>query len=222
MQLIYDPASTSSRIVTFFLHDNAIDFDGKIVSVLAGEQFRPDFAAVNPNCEVPVLVEASGFQLTQSAVILQYLADKRGLDVYPRHPQERAKVDEAVSWFKTNFHIYHCALLSYTHILPTFLAMDPAMLATVRAIGKGGSDKYLKVINDHMIGANDYVCGSRITLADYVGAANVTLGYAAGMDFADYPNVARWLANLRRHKGWAPAYSVFEAMLTDAAAQKVA
>jgi glutathione S-transferase len=89
-------------------------------------------------------------------------------------------------------------------------------------IGKGGSDKYLRVLNDHMIGGNDYVCGSRITLADYVGAANVTLGYAAGMNFAEYPNVARWLDTLRRRKGWAPAYSAFEAMLTAAVAQKVA
>jgi len=223
MQLIYDPASTSSRIVTFFLHDHAIDFDGRIVSVMVGEQFQPDFAAINPNCEVPVLVEDDGFRLTQSAVILQYLAQQRGLDVYPSSLRERAKVDEAMSWFKTNFHIYHCALLSYTHILPTFQAMEPTLLATVRATGQGGSNKYLKVLNDHMIGSNDYVCGQRVTLADYVGAANVTLGYAAGMDFAAYPNVVRWLKTLRHHKGWAPAYFAFEGMLAAAAqSQKVA
>lgn len=222
MQLIYDPASTSSRIVTFFLHDNGIGFDGQVVSVLKGEQFQPGFAAINPNCEVPVLIEDDGFRLTQSAVIMQYLAGQRGLDVYPAHPRERAKVDEAMNWFKTNFHIYHCALLSYTHILPAFLSMDPAMLATVRAIGKGGSDKYLRVLNDHMIGRNDYVCGHRITLADYVGAANVTLGYAAGMDFGTYPNVLRWLERLRRRRAWMQAYSVFEGMLNAAAVQKVA
>jgi glutathione S-transferase len=222
MQLIYDPASTSSRIVTFFLHDNGVDFDGRIVRVLAGEQYNPDFATVNPNCEVPVLVEEDGFRLTQSSVIIRYLADRRGLDVYPADPRERVRVDEAISWFKTNFHTYHCALLSYTHILPTFFTMDPAMLATVRAIGRGGSDKYLKVLNDHMIGGNDYVCGDRITLADYVGAANVTLGYAAGINFSAYPNVARWLKTLRHHKGWAPAYSAFEAMIAAAAVQKVA
>jgi len=222
MQLIYDPVSTSSRIVTFFLHDHAIEFESREISLAAGEQKATEFGFVNPNREVPVLVEDCGFQLTQSAVIIQYLAQQRGLDVYPANFRERAKVDEAMSWFKTNFHIYHCALLSYTHILPVFLAMEPAMLGTVRAIGKGGSDKYLKVLNDHMIGPNAYVCGNRITLADYVGAANVTLGYAAGMDFADYPNVRRWLRTLRHHKGWAPAYSAFEAVLGDKPAQKVA
>lgn len=216
MQLIYDPASTSSRIVTFFLHDHAIEFDEKRVTLAAGEQFRPDVASVNPNCEVPVLIEDDGFRLGQSGVIIQYLAIQRGFDVYPANIRERARVDEAMSWFKTNFHIFHCALLSYSYILPTFLALEPRTLGTIRAIGQGGSDKYLKVLNDYMIGSNEYVCGNRITLADYIGAANVTLGYAAGMDFTRYPNVARWLKTLRRHKGWAPAYATFERMLAEA------
>jgi glutathione S-transferase len=217
MQLIYDPASTSSRIVTFFLHDHAIAFDEKRVALAEGGQFDPEVAAVNPNCEVPVLIDSDGVAMTQSSVIIQHLALRRALDVYPVDPSARLRVDEAVSWFKTNFHIYHCALLAYTHILPAFLAMEPGTLATVRAIGQGGSDKYLKILNDHMIGDNDYVCGASMTLADYVGAANVTLGHAAGMDFAAYPNVVRWLGTLRQRPGWAPAYRVFETLLADAA-----
>jgi glutathione S-transferase len=221
VKLIYDPASTSSRIVTFFLHDQAIAFDEEIVALAAGEQYQPDFAAINPNREVPVLVEKDGFRLSQSSVIIQYLAVKHGLDVYPAHHRERARVEEAVSWFKTNFHVFHCALLSYSYILPKFQELDPKTLGTIRAIGQGGSQKYLKILNDHMIGANDFVCGDRITLADYVGVSNVTLGYAAGMDFSSYPNVAGWLARLRTRKGWAPAYSAFEGMLQAAAARIV-
>lgn len=211
MQLIYDPLSTSSRIVTFFLHDHEIDFDAKVIDIAAGEQHHPEVAAANPNCAVPILVEADGFTLTQSSAILRYLAVQRGLDAYPPNHRQRARVEEAISWFQTNFHVFHCVLLSYTHILPVFLGLEARMLANVRAIGQGGSDKYLKVLNDHMIGENAYVCGDRITLADYFGAANVTLGYAAGMDFAPYPNVARWLRTLRGRKGWAPAFSAFEA-----------
>jgi len=222
MQLIYDPASTTSRIVTFFLHDHEIEFEGTIVRVQAGEQFQPEYAAINPNREVPVLIEDDGFRLTQSAAIIQYLAAQRGLDVYPPSHRERARVEEATNWFKTNFHVFHCVFLSYTHILPAFQSLDAKTLATIRAVGQGGSDKYLKILNDQMIGGNDYVCGNRITLADYVGAANVTLGYAAGMDFAQYPNVRRWLRTLRHHKGWAPAYSAFEEMLAAARVARVA
>lgn len=222
MQLIYDPVSTSSRIVTFFLHDHEIAFDEKIVTLANGEQFDVHFGSINPNREVPVLIDDDGFRLTQCAVIIDYLAIRRGLEIIPFNYRERTRVGEAVSWFQTNFHVYHCALLSYSHILPDLMALDNATLATVRKIGQAGSDKYLRVLNDHMIGDNDFVCGNRMTLADYVGAANVTLGFAAGMDFSGYPNVQRWLRTLRARKGWAPAYSSFENMLMANRIQKVA
>jgi glutathione S-transferase len=213
MKLIYDPASTSSRIVTFFLHDQNIAFDGQAISIAAGHQHLPDLASLNPNHEVPVLLGKNGFSLTQSSAIIRYLAAKHELDVYPKDLQRRARVDEAISWFQTNFHIFHCALLSYTYILPTMLTLDPKTLATMRAIGANGSEKYMTVLNDHMIGANTFVCGDEITLADYVGAANVSLGMFAGMDFSVYPNVSRWLDTLRARKGWPLACSVFEEAL---------
>jgi glutathione S-transferase len=210
MKLIYDPASTSSRIVTFFLHDQDIAFDDRRIAIASGEQRQPELALVNPNCEVPVLIERNGFSLSQSSSIIRYVATKYGLEVYPFDQQRRAKVDEAMSWLQTNFHTYHCALLSYSYILPNMQALDPKTLATMRAIGAGSSEKYLKVLNNHMIGANRFICGNEITLADYVGAANVSLGMFAGMDFSNHPNVARWLDTLRCREGWAPAYEEFD------------
>jgi len=210
MKLIYDPASASSRIVTFFLHDQGIAFEDRKITIATGEQHQPELVLVNPNREVPVLIERNGFSLTQSSAIIRHVATKYGLDIYPFDEIRRAKVDEAMSWFQTNFHIFHCALLSYTYLLPDMQRLDPKTLAMMRAMGANGSEKYLTVLNDHMIGANDYVCGNTMTLADYVGAANVSLGVFAGMNFSNYPNVARWLDTLQSRAGWAPAYAAFE------------
>ena len=80
----------------------------------------------------------------------------------------------------------------------------------MRAIGAQGSRKYLQVLNDRMIGDSEFVCGSEITLADYVGAANVTLGAFADVDLSAFPNVLRWLATLRERRGWNLAYGDFE------------
>lgn len=212
MKLYHDPISTSSRIVTFCLHDQDISFEDRQISVHAGEQFEPEFAALNPNSEVPVLVDGD-FVLTQSGAILKYVAAKHGLDIYPAGLRQRARVDEDMSWFATNFHVFHCAMLSYTYIMPQLAGLDPAVLATVRAIGGQGSRKYLGVLNDHMLASTEFVRSDRITLADYVGAANVTLGDAAGIDFEEYPNVIRWLSTLRARKGWRPAFGTFEAMI---------
>jgi glutathione S-transferase len=214
MKLYHDPASTTSRIVSFFLFDNDIPFDEAIVTTAAGEQHDPQLKILNPNGQVPVLVDDNGFTLTESGAIIRYLACKHQLGVYPAGIEARTRVEEAMNWFQTNFHVYHCVMLAYTYILPPLQSLEPGVLATIRHMGQQGSQRYLKVLNDHMIGASPYVCGARMTLADYVGAANVTLGYFAGVDLAPYPNVVRWLDTLRSRKGWAPAYSIFEAALT--------
>jgi len=209
MKLFYDPLSTTSRIVSFFLYDQNIPFEQAIVSTAEGEQRGNVLTSLNPNCQVPVLVEDDGFIVTESSAIIRYLADGRGLDVYPREARARVRVEQALSWFQTNFHVFHCVLLAYTYSMPQLRGLDPGVLATMRGIGQAGSSRYLKILNDEMIGDRAYVCGGDITLADYVGAANVTLGYYAGLDLGPYPNVARWLDTLAARPGWTPAYGPF-------------
>ena len=61
-----------------------------------GEQFRPEFLAVNPSAQVPVLeVPGAGgalFHLTQSMAILEYLEETHpSPPLLPRDPQSRAR-----------------------------------------------------------------------------------------------------------------------------------
>jgi glutathione S-transferase len=46
------------------------------------------------------------------------------------------------------------------------------------------------------------VCGNELTIADYFGISLLTLGEVVGCDFAEYPNVARWVANMKKLKSW--------------------
>jgi glutathione S-transferase len=210
MKLFYDPATTSSRIVTFFLFDHNIPFDDEILSTAAGQQRDPAFLKLNPNGLLPVLVEDDGMVLTESVVILRHLSMKYQLPTYPDAVQDRMRVDEVASWFQTTFHLYHCALLSYTHILPVFASMEPKALATLRSIGTFGSQKYLAVLNDAILGNQTYVCGEAITIADYIGAAYVTLGDFASIELDAYANIRRWLQTLKIRRGWQRAYAAFD------------
>ncbi len=57
----------------------------------------PEFMALNPNAQVPVLVD-DGFVLWESNAIMRYLAEKTGSDLLPADRRERALVDQWLTW----------------------------------------------------------------------------------------------------------------------------
>jgi glutathione S-transferase len=87
---------------------------------------------------------------------------------------------------------------------------DEAQAATL-AWGAEQSKRWLQVLNDHYIGPkNQYLTGDSITIADYFGAALVTLGELIGCDLAAYPNISRWLDNMKKLKSWPQVNEVFD------------
>ncbi len=63
--------------------------------------------------------------------------------------------------------------------------------------------KWLQLLNDYWIGPNkQYLCGNQVTIADYFGVGLLTLGEVIGVDFSKYPNVARWLNNMKKRPSW--------------------
>lgn len=53
------------------------------------------------------------------------------------------------------------------------------------------------------------MCGNELTIADYFGASLVSIGDLVGCDFAAYPNIQRWLGNMRQLKSWNTVNEVF-------------
>ncbi|HWG35604.1 MAG TPA: glutathione S-transferase N-terminal domain-containing protein, partial [Gemmatimonadaceae bacterium] len=72
MKLYYHPVSTTSRPIVLFAAESDIDLDYQIVDLFTGEQYQPEYAAINPSRQVPVL-EDGDFRLTESSAILKYL-----------------------------------------------------------------------------------------------------------------------------------------------------
>ena len=103
MKLYHHPVSTTSRPVVLFASESGIALDYQVVDLFTGAQYQPEFEAINPSHQVPVL-EDDGFRLTESSAILKYLADKQGSAAYPTDPRQRARVNERLDWFNTGFY----------------------------------------------------------------------------------------------------------------------
>lgn len=212
MKLYCDPVSTTSRPVMLFAAEHDIAYERMHVDVLSHENREPPYLAINPNAIVPFL-DDDGFTLGESSAILKYLAVKVGSPAYPADLKAQAKVDEAVSWFSTNLHEYFCIFTIYPNFgVPQ--GIDPVLGQAMMAFGAENCPRWLKVLDQHMIGDNPYVCGDKITIADYLGVAFITLGEVAAYDFGPYPNIRRWIANMRRLSSWDATYAGFNGFVS--------
>ena len=99
MKLYMHPISTTSRPVRLFVAEHQIPVEEQVVDIMTGAQYSQPYAAVNPNCLVPML-EDGDLRLTESSAILKYLADKVGSPAYPKDLKQRAKVNEVMDWIK--------------------------------------------------------------------------------------------------------------------------
>ncbi|WP_375775467.1 glutathione binding-like protein [Bradyrhizobium sp. ma5] len=145
-----------------------------------------DFRAVAPKGAVPLLVLENGERLTESAAVLQYIADLKpelGL-APPAGDPDRYRLQEWLSFVGTEIH--------KGFLFPTFWYKDDASLAKPRArIGQT-----LSVPSAHLAD-REFLVGDRFTVADAHLAWALLLLRSAGVDVAQWPPLAAYLARIR-------------------------
>lgn len=173
-----------------------IDFFG------TGVQRTPDYRdGVNEMGEVPVLVDGKK-KLTQSGVILTYLARKSGKFL----PQGEDEELESLRWIifdnqKVN------GFLGPFRFLKNFAkpAGDPAVVGFL----KGRIDNALAIVNKRLTG-RDFLVSDRPTIADI--SMTAYLYYPAeefGFDIAkEHPAIGAWLKRMQALPGWAHPYDI--------------
>lgn len=93
IELYHFEPTTNSGEVLICLKEKGIDFVGRYVDVLAGEQFSSEFLKLNPAGQVPVLVH-DGHVLTETGFILQYLDEVfETAALTPHTPEGRYRVN---------------------------------------------------------------------------------------------------------------------------------
>jgi len=216
MKLYMHPVSTASRPVRLFIAEKKLDVKEQVVDLMKGEHFGDEFTAINPSRMVPALEDGS-FRMTESSAILKYLASKFNCPEYPTDLQKRARVDEAMDWFNTQFYRDFGYGLLYPQIFPHHKRPTDEIHDGVIAWGKEKTKGWLGVLDKNIIGSHQYVTGDSITIADYFGACILTAGEIVGCKFDGFANVQRWLGNMKKLGSWA---SVNEVMYGFAASVK--
>lgn len=220
MKLHHHPASSTSRGVMLFAAESGIAYEPVVVDLFTGEHLGEHYSALNPNKLVPML-ENGSFRLTECSAILKYLAESTGSPAYPAEPRQRASVNERMDWFNTQFNRDYLYGFVYPQIFPTHRRPDAQVHRATLRWHAPKARHWLDVLDAGILGAgNAYVCGDAITLADYLGAPMVALGEAAGIDFALWPNVQRWLARMKALRSWKGVFATIDGYAASLAGQQ--
>ena len=155
MKLFYKPGacSLSPHIV---LRESGLKFDIENVDTKAGKTASgADFRALNPKGYVPTLQMDDGQILTEGAVIVQYLADKKGdgqLAPRPGTP-ERYRLQEWLTYIATEIH-------------KSFgLLWNKSVGETAHAVVREGLEKKFDFLARNLEG-KQFLFGDRFTVAD--------------------------------------------------------
>ena len=202
MKLYMHPVSNTSRPVLMFIKDNNLPVEEEVVDLMTGAHHQEPYISINPNRQVPTLIDGD-LTLGESSTILKYLADKFDLAAYPKDLKKRAKVNEMMDWFNTNFYRDYAYGLYYPQLFPHHKRPTEDVQKATLEWARERAQNWLKILNDSIIGDKKYLTGNDITIADYLGVCLITLGEIPRQDFAKYPNVKRWVDNMKQLKSWA-------------------
>lgn len=145
-----------------------------------------DFRGISSKGAVPVLVLDNGERLTESAAVLQYIADlnpERGLAPPPGDP-DRYRLQEWLSFVGAEIH--------KAFLFPTFWYKDDGSLAKPRA----RITQTLSVPSAHLAD-REFLVGDRFTVADAHLTWALLLLRPAGVDIEQWPSLSAYLERMQ-------------------------
>ena len=232
-KLYNSPQSTCSQRVRFVLNAKAQPFEEEKLDLLAGDQLKPEYLALNPNGVVPTL-DHDGSIVIDSSVIIEYLDEvvPQGASFTPRDPVRRAAmrslmrfIDEMpaaavrVPTFNLAF-LPRFAAMSEEEFL-AFAESKPLRKEFMLAMGRTGFPQkemdgamarlrrtYERMDEAIADSGGPWLFGKDITLADVSVMPAIVRMADLGQEqaWADLPRVANWYDMIRAHAAFKPTY----------------
>jgi glutathione S-transferase len=183
MTIYGDSISGNCLKVKFVADRLGLPYDWVEVSVLKAETRTPEFLALNPAGQVPVVRFADNGSLAQSNAIMLHLA--WGTDLIPADAFERAQMFQWLFWEQYS-HETAVAVLRFQkfYLKKSDTEIDPALPTKCARV--------LTLMNEHLE-ARDYFVGRQLSLADIALVAYTRFAHQADIDLAAYPNVRLWV-----------------------------
>lgn len=189
MLKFYFNAAPNPMKVALFLEESGLPYEPVPVDTRKGQQFAPEFIALNPNAKVPV-IDDEGTVVFDSNAILLYLAEKSGrfLPAGIEQPQVRGPMLSWLMFVASGIGPYSGQAVHFRHYAP-----EPKAYALNRYDFE--AERHWKIIDQRLAQA-PYMLGSDYTLVDMAvwgWARLVPLVLGGEQHWSKLPNLKRLL-----------------------------
>jgi maleylacetoacetate isomerase len=187
------------------LNLKGLDYEQHIISLPDGAQFADDYAALNPQRQVPTLIDEDGSVLIQSPAILEYLEEiYPDPALLPRGAVARARVRAISMAMGCDIHpLNNLRVLKY---LRGSLAQDEdgvrVWIHNWTRLGLEGIETMLATGEE----TGDFAHGDAPTLADVYLAPQIYHAQRFDCPLDDYPTIGRVYANAAELAAFSDAY----------------
>lgn len=203
LTLHHAPISPNSRRIWITLLEKKLEFE--LVEVnLGGEQFKPDFLAINPFHHIPVLVD-DGFNIVESLAILDYLEAK--------YPTPAMLPDQA----KDLAIVRMVQLVTMNELWPAVFSLAPQLLGLPGGDSekiKQAQQKVATVLTffEKLLDERPYFGSQNLTLAEVTAGTVIPWLPRGGMSLSDYPKLSAWCDRLMAREAWQATEATPEAI----------
>jgi glutathione S-transferase len=191
-----DMISGNCLKVKFTADKLGLAYEWRPIDVVKGETRRPEFLAMSPMGQVPVVVLDDGRPLAQSNAIIRYLA--RDSDLLPADPYLQAKIDEWLFWEQYSHEPY----VAVCRFHMKYLGKGRDELDSWRV--KAG-EKALDLL-DSELATRPYLVDGHITIADIALLAYTRFADEGGFDLKPRRNVTDWISRCEKELAIAPRH----------------
>mmetsp|Transcript_18897 Transcript_18897/g.26415 ORF Transcript_18897/g.26415 Transcript_18897/m.26415 type:complete len:221 (+) Transcript_18897:87-749(+) len=202
--LIYaDLMSQPARAVYWFCKLNQIPHELKILNIAKREHLTDEYRKIHPFRKIPA-IDDNGVTVFESHAILRYLAEKyKAADNwYPKDLVKRSKIESYLDWHHLNVR-KAAAPLFFTLFV---MKVDPQE-QQIQQLQKDVAYA-LKCLDTVWLQGKKFLGGDEPSIADLSALCELEQLTLINYDFAPYPNVTRWIADMEAIEGFSEVHAV--------------
>ncbi len=186
---LYTFTTPNGRKASIMLEEVGLPYAVHKIDISKGDQFTPEFVAINPNSKIPAIVDTeSGISVFESGAILIYLAEKTG-KFLPTETKARYQVLEWLMFQMGGVGPMFGQLNHFKRFAPEQIpyAIERYTKETLRLYG---------VLNQQLIN-HEFIAGD-YSIADIATYPWVAIYEFQGLTLDEYPHLKRWVELIKQ------------------------